>query len=328
MKNLAAYADGLVKNAGRVAGHTEEDWKVLASVRAVTTAWAPLVAKTFGNAVYAAGSETGAMMERYDRRDREQAIAVWYERLVSGAPGASFWAETALIGFYHAAAGVRAVHVVAMAGAIDELFLASCTRAFPGPKALQVYQAFHRIFGMAMSVMAESAAHAVVAGMETMGFSEKLVNRMRSVSIRKMIEEGRGAIPVMVWDDALSVGVGEVDSQHQVLIGLLNQLHEGRTAGKGNDALAKILGELATYTVEHFTFEERLLEEHGYPELPGHKESHRKLTQKVFDFKGAFEAGQGTLSADLFLFLRSWLNGHIRGSDRQYGRFLNARGVH
>lgn len=327
MKNIAEFAKTAMESAARLNGHGDEDWKTLASVRSVTTPWAAQMAKALADAVYEHPG-TSPIMNKYDRSDRERSLGVWLEKLLSGAPGDSFWAETAIVGFYHAAAGVNNQHVLSMYSTLDAIFLADCTKAFPGPKALQVYQAFHKVFGLCSAVMVESYEHAIVHGMGTLGFNEKLMNRMRTVAIRKMIDEGRDSLPLMVWDDALSVGVAEVDRQHKVLIDLLNQLHAGKTSGKGNDVLKKILGDLTQYTVEHFGFEEKLLDQHAYPELPGHKDSHHKLTSKVIEFKTAFESGKGTLSAELFMFLRSWLNGHIRGSDRHYGQYLNAKGVH
>jgi hemerythrin-like metal-binding protein len=142
-----------------------------------------------------------------------------------------------------------------------------------------------------------------------------------------MIDTGRDVLPLMDWNDSLSVGIGEVDKQHQVLIQLLNRLHTSKALGKGSAELKGILLELANYTTQHFAYEEKLLTEHKYPEFGSHKESHDKLTAQVMKFATDFESGSATLSAELFMFLRSWLNGHIRGSDRHYAAYLNGRGV-
>ena len=43
------------------------------------------------------------------------------------------------------------------------------------------------------------------------------------------------------WDDTYSVNVGEIDEQHQKLVGMLNDLHEAMEQGKDKDALQEIL---------------------------------------------------------------------------------------
>ena len=48
------------------------------------------------------------------------------------------------------------------------------------------------------------------------------------------------------WDDNYSVGVAEIDQQHQRLIGLINELHEAMTQGSSRNALVSAIDELDT----------------------------------------------------------------------------------
>lgn len=327
MKEIGAFAKRVVERSAQIGGYSEKDWAVLASVKGTTQPWAAELGKLFGRVVYGS-RELAAFMAAHNRGDREQAIAVWFERLASGAPGEAFWAETALIGMYHAAAAVPNEQVLAFMARLNSTLYVKCIKNLPPPRGLEAFAAFQRVLGVASSVMMAAYEAAILDGMRQLGFNEKLMNRMRNVAVRKMIEDGRSAIPLMGWDDSLSVGVAEVDQQHRTLIDLLNLLHSSSTSGKGNETVRKVFGDLAAYTVDHFGFEERILAQHGYPELPQHRDAHAKLTARVVQLREEFDTGRGTLGADLFLFLRSWLNGHIRGSDRQYGRYLNAKGVH
>ncbi len=325
MKEISTFAQKIVDEAAHLNGHTPQDWAILASARHMTSSWAPDMSRLFGEAM--AVPTVATLMERYSRTDREQAIGVWFERVASGAPGASFWAETSLIGFYHASAGTGNDHVIAYMSRMEAVFLNNCIRAMQGPKAIEVFGAFKRIVDIAQALMVASYETAIISGMSQLGFNDRLLNRMRTVAVKKMIDEARGNIPLMVWDDSLSVGVAEVDRQHKTLIEILNALHDGKNQGRGSDMLKATLARLATYTVEHFAYEERILTQYGYPELPGHVESHEKLKARVIEFKTAFDEGRSSLGIELFMFLRSWLNGHIRGSDRAYGKFLNAKGI-
>jgi len=153
--------------------------------------------------------------------------------------------------------------------------------------------------------------------------TERALRRRASQTAARAI----ATAPAQAAGAELSVGVAEVDRQHKTLIEILNALHDGKNQGRGSDMLKATLARLATYTVEHFAYEERILTQYGYPELPGHVESHEKLKARVIEFKTAFDEGRSSLGIELFMFLRSWLNGHIRGSDRAYGKFLNAKGI-
>ena len=327
MKELGPYAQQLVEKASRLNGHVENDWAILASVRTVTQPWGPSIGHLFGESIYGS-PDYSAGMEKFPREDREQAVATWFERIASGFPGANFWAETALIGFYHAAAGVSNDAVLAFMSRLDSLLLLNCARALPPPKAIEVGCAFKRVFGVAQAVMIESYEHAIITGVTQLGFNPRLMSRMRSVAVRKMIDEARSTMALMTWDDSLSVGIADIDAQHHRLVELLNQVHHSSTSGKGDDTVRAVLEGLAKYTVEHFAFEETLYTKHSYPELKAHKDAHEKLVARVVSFMEEWKAGRATVGTELFMFLRSWLNGHIRGSDRAAGRYLRSQGLH
>jgi hemerythrin len=228
----------------------------------------------------------------------------------------------------HAAAGVDNRQVIAMGSLIEEEFLARALNAFDSnDKAMEVYRAFKKIFSVAMSVMVDSYLHAIMRGMEGIGMNERLVARIRKVAIRRMIEEARSVLPLIDWSDSLSVGLSVIDEQHKKLVEILNRLHDGSVSGKGNEQLKGILLELVQYTVDHFATEEKYFEEHNYPDTAAHKEAHAALVKQVAAFNDAFQAGDAKLSGDLFKFLRSWLNGHIRGTDKLYGPYLYEQGV-
>jgi len=326
MKEIAAWAQQVVDLAGRLNGHTENDWAILASAREVTQAWAPSVGTIYGEVVYGS-PELTEVLARSSRQDRENSVATWFERVASGFPGTTFWPETALIGFAHAAAGVPNDAVLGFMSRMESMLGSSCARAMPGPKSVEVSGAFSRVLGIAQALMVQAWEHAVINGVTQLGFNPRLMARMRTVAVRKMVDEGRDSMPVMVWDDSLSVGVAAIDQQHRRLVELLNQVHRSKTEGHGNEVVRSVLGALATYTVEHFAFEESLFAKHGYRELPAHRDAHQKLVARVASFIEALAAGRATLDSELFMFLRGWLNGHIRGSDRAAGRFLKSQGL-
>jgi hemerythrin len=129
------------------------------------------------------------------------------------------------------------------------------------------------------------------------------------------------------WDESLSVNVAEIDKQHKVLISLINELHDAMKAGKGKDALAKILHGLVSYTESHFQVEEKYFAQFSYPDALAHKKEHTAFVQKVSDFKQGFDKGGMTVTIEVLYFLRDWLQSHIKGSDKKYSAFFNAKGL-
>jgi len=51
-----------------------------------------------------------------------------------------------------------------------------------------------------------------------------------------------------------------------------------------------------------------------------------ELTEKVLDFQKNFTAGRVAMGIEVMRFLSSWLEGHLRGSDKKYVPFLHANG--
>jgi methyl-accepting chemotaxis protein len=132
--------------------------------------------------------------------------------------------------------------------------------------------------------------------------------------------------PLMVWSNALSVGHAEIDRQHQVLIEIANRLNASMHSGAGRAACGSILDELVNYTVNHFTFEEKLMDKHRYGDREGHLAAHRRLIADVSKFKRQYEAGE-PISIELMGFLRDWLVNHFLKVDRALTRDLTSRGL-
>ncbi|OHD55534.1 MAG: hemerythrin [Spirochaetes bacterium GWF1_51_8] len=127
----------------------------------------------------------------------------------------------------------------------------------------------------------------------------------------------------VAWNDSLSVSIAAIDDQHKKLIDIMNELHDAMKTGKGKDALTSVLEKMAGYTVEHFSFEENMLNENGYPGFNGHKFQHDEFVRKVNEFKKDFASGKALVSIDVLNFLRDWLIAHIADSDQQYASFMS-----
>eukprot|EP00831_Metopus_contortus_P000717 TRINITY_DN10262_c0_g5_i1.p3 TRINITY_DN10262_c0_g5~~TRINITY_DN10262_c0_g5_i1.p3 ORF type:complete len:223 (-),score=26.42 TRINITY_DN10262_c0_g5_i1:3-671(-) len=133
----------------------------------------------------------------------------------------------------------------------------------------------------------------------------------------------------IVWVDKDSVGIPSIDAQHKQLVGITNKLFVAIMHDEGERVLQEVLNELADYAEQHFAYEEKLFNEHGYPEdkRKSHTLEHRALTRQVHEFIEEAEAEPATLDIKVFGFLREWMTCHLSKTDSQYSAFLLAKGV-
>jgi methyl-accepting chemotaxis protein/hemerythrin len=79
--------------------------------------------------------------------------------------------------------------------------------------------------------------------------------------------------------------------------------------------------------VYHFDTEEKLFHKHGYPATAEHIQEHRKFVENVLAFEKDLQQGKVTVTMDVMRFLKNWLTGHIKGTDKKYSGYLVRKGV-
>ena len=128
------------------------------------------------------------------------------------------------------------------------------------------------------------------------------------------------------WTESHSVGVEAIDDQHKRLLALADGLFEAIMDGKGHDVLLGVLQELREHAHCHFTYEEDLLREHGYPEeaIQAHAKEHAALTLQVDEFIESASPESETLDIEVFDFLRDWTSEHLSRTDMQYKSFFES----
>jgi hemerythrin-like metal-binding protein len=132
----------------------------------------------------------------------------------------------------------------------------------------------------------------------------------------------------IIWDETYSVRIDEIDRQHQKFTALLDLLFEAIEAGRSQSTLIGILHALIAYADHHFNTEERLMIKHRYPELGAHQKEHETFRAKLSEFERSFREGEATLALDMAKFMTHWITDHVMNTDKKYGPFLNAKGVH
>ena len=128
---------------------------------------------------------------------------------------------------------------------------------------------------------------------------------------------------IFPWLEKYSVGIEQIDAQHQGLVRLINDLHAAMIAGQGSQNIGKILDELVHYTEEHFSYEENMLRERNFSRLIGHQLEHKRLTGQVVELREKYRNNSITLTMEVMRFLKDWLANHIMGHDQKYAAELN-----
>ncbi len=124
------------------------------------------------------------------------------------------------------------------------------------------------------------------------------------------------------WSEELSVGVPEMDAQHQRWIGMINELHDTLLHGEADDLVGitgRLLREMAAYVDEHFRDEEAYMERTGFAGLDEHRRIHRRFSERVQRYLAEHESGLTLLNTTLMKELENWLFDHILNQDKQYG---------
>ncbi|HEX9080111.1 MAG TPA: hemerythrin family protein [Desulfuromonadaceae bacterium] len=129
------------------------------------------------------------------------------------------------------------------------------------------------------------------------------------------------------WHDYLSVGVKEIDDQHQQLFDRYNAFFAAYQEGREDAEVVELFRFLEEYAAIHFSDEERLQMRIGFPEYERHREAHLALARKIAELKGrlASEGPRPNLVTSTGLLMTGWLIEHISVMDRAHARFMKAR---
>ena len=125
------------------------------------------------------------------------------------------------------------------------------------------------------------------------------------------------------WTSEMSVGRANLDEHHRMIIDGLNRVYPllGTT---GRDAeIREILDTVEDFVLIHFSEEERIMREVGYPGWRQHKIQHDGMSDLVFRLKADLEHGRLPDAEQVFKMLHDWLIRHILGEDRKYMPYLD-----
>lgn len=132
------------------------------------------------------------------------------------------------------------------------------------------------------------------------------------------------------WQAEYSVGVKEIDLQHQHFIETLNAIYEELINADGKIDIKKLdnlYNGLMEYATIHFSTEEKYFQLVNYENSEEHITEHRKLTTKLHELlldEKKYEPEQGFAIID---FLEDWLVNHLATQDNKYKDVFRANGI-
>jgi hemerythrin len=135
-------------------------------------------------------------------------------------------------------------------------------------------------------------------------------------------------MPAVTWTPEMSVGVDALDTDHKMLVSLINQLADAIAAGEARALVASVLNGLLDYTVYHFGREEAMMAACAYPGLAAHREIHADLIQRLHALRDAYLGNpDGGIEPHVLEFMKTWLAEHVLGHDRHYAPAMAGRAL-
>ena len=126
------------------------------------------------------------------------------------------------------------------------------------------------------------------------------------------------------WREEFSVGVVEVDYEHQELIDLINEMHRSVQEGVTRGQVVAGLGEIYAQLAAHFALEEKVMQETRYPAFREHKMDHEALLDDLRDIMDEVEDDGEFDEKQLATDLGRWFSDHFRTHDAKLHRNQSA----
>lgn len=131
----------------------------------------------------------------------------------------------------------------------------------------------------------------------------------------------------VVWTEALSVQVKELDDQHKEFIKIMNSLYPAISSFDLKKEVDHIIDQLIHFAGYHFATEENYFDKFKYSGAEEHKKQHQDLTAKVMEFKNS-ELDPATKAMELMTFLEKWFIGHEHEYDQKYIECFHNHGLY
>ena len=130
------------------------------------------------------------------------------------------------------------------------------------------------------------------------------------------------------WTDQKhSIGIASLDSQHQEIINLVNQIASAVAKGSMIGTTRSLVNDLLRVTQIHFACETELMVAYGYPDIQSHVVKHNELLLEIQNLVEDIAGSKRERAELISAYLNDWVEIHIVKSDMPLGNFLVAQGL-
>ena len=140
-----------------------------------------------------------------------------------------------------------------------------------------------------------------------------------------LLDEGY-AMSFVYWTSDLDTGFDDIDAQHKQLVDYINKLYDAREAND-KEAVEQEFQHLIDYTVEHFSYEEMMLEEAQYRLVEQHRKVHQNFVTRMSTLQARYQNGDAEALNEVIDLCEGWLFRHIRINDHGYVDSVKASGI-
>ncbi len=127
------------------------------------------------------------------------------------------------------------------------------------------------------------------------------------------------------WKPEWECGNATIDNQHKELLNQGNKLLFLAFADMQSETTEKTLETLISHVQAHFTSEEEILRELGYPGLDEHAEIHRSLIQHAQELEKMYQKEKLTSSSIFSFLLDEVVMGHLLKEDIRFFPYIKAK---
>ena len=127
------------------------------------------------------------------------------------------------------------------------------------------------------------------------------------------------------WTPDLNFGIASIDSHHQEMFDLVNEFYRHLMSGDGGKAAIGTLTKVCETINSHFAEEEALMSKHGYSAAAAHKAQHKAFLDKIAGVRSGVETNAPNAGVQLFDYVSTWLQEHIRKDDKALSDFLRQK---
>ncbi len=127
------------------------------------------------------------------------------------------------------------------------------------------------------------------------------------------------------FEAEFKLDIEQVDREHITLVNMLNQVYTLLRETKSAEARQLFSQTLSAYVYEHFSNEEKFMEQIGFPMLNDHKKIHANFFKSFHELLPSIESGDDAAFRRALNDTFTWIISHIGGTDRKYADFYHSQ---